>query len=61
MSKVAGAVKGVYPYLSDTGTGVHVDFLLTEPGQLKVEPATYGYRVIAQVSRRGRSRQGVSR
>jgi type IV pilus assembly protein PilQ len=43
-----GVVKGVYPYLSDTGTGVHVDFLLTEPGQLRVEPATYGYRVIAQ-------------
>src|SRR4030065_244533 len=43
-----GFVKGVYPYLSDTGTGVHVDFLLTEPGQLRVEPATYGYRVIAQ-------------
>src|SRR4030066_1124961 len=43
-----GAVQGVHPYLSDTGTGVHVDFLLTEPGQLRVEPATYGYRVIAQ-------------
>ena len=44
-----GVVKGVYPYLSDTGTGVHVDFLLTEPGQLRVEPAAYGYRVVAQV------------
>jgi type IV pilus assembly protein PilQ len=44
-----GAVKGVYPYLSDTGTGVNVDFLLAEPGQLKVEPAAYGYRVTAQV------------
>jgi len=43
-----GAVKGVYPYLSDTGTGVNIDFLLTEPGQLKVEPANYGYRVTAQ-------------
>jgi type IV pilus assembly protein PilQ len=43
-----GAVKGVYPYLSDTGTGVNIDFLLTEPGQLKVEPASFGYRVIAQ-------------
>jgi type IV pilus assembly protein PilQ len=43
-----GAVKGVYPYLSDTGTGVNIDFLLTEPGQLKVEPASYGYRVTAQ-------------
>jgi hypothetical protein len=45
-----GVVKGVYPYLSDTGTGVNIDFLLTQPGQLKVEPATYGYRVLAQVS-----------
>lgn len=44
-----GAVKGVYPYLSDTGTGVNVDFLLTEPGQLNVESASYGYRVTAQV------------
>ncbi len=43
-----GAVKGVYPYLSDTGTGVNIDFLLTEPGQLKVESASYGYRVTAQ-------------
>jgi len=44
-----GIVKGVYPYLSDTSTGVHIDFLLTEPGQLKVEPAPYGYRVVAQL------------
>jgi type IV pilus assembly protein PilQ len=44
-----GAVKGVYPYLSDTGTGVNIDFLMTDPGQLKVEPAAYGYRVTAQV------------
>ena len=44
-----GAVKGVYPYLSDTGTGVNIDFLLTAPGELKVESASYGYRVVAQV------------
>ena len=44
-----GAVKGVYPYLSDTGSGVNIDFLLTEPGQLTVESASYGYRVIAQL------------
>src|SRR4030066_637808 len=44
-----GFVKGVYPYLSDTGTGVHVDFLLTEPGQLRGEPAAYGYGLVAQV------------
>src|SRR4030067_860748 len=51
-----GVVKGVYPYLSDTGTGVHVDFLLTEPGQLRVEPAAYGYRVVAQVVGGGTSK-----
>jgi len=45
-----GAVKGVYPYLSDTGTGVNIDFLLSEAGELKVEPASYGYRVIAQTA-----------
>ena len=42
-----GTVKGVYPYLSDTGTGVNVDFLMNDPGDLKVEPASYGYRVTA--------------
>lgn len=42
-----GSVKGVYPYLSDTGTGVNIDFLMNEPGDLKVEPASYGYRVSA--------------
>jgi type IV pilus assembly protein PilQ len=45
-----GVVKGVYPYLSDTGTGVNIDFLLTQPGQLKIEPTSYGYRVLAQVN-----------
>jgi len=45
-----GPVKGVYPYLSETGTGVNVDFLLSEPGTLKVESATYGYRVVTQLS-----------
>jgi type IV pilus assembly protein PilQ len=42
-----GAVKGVYPYLSETGTGVNIDFLLNQPGDLKVESASYGYRVVA--------------
>ena len=41
-------VKGVYPYLSDDGNGVNVDFLLTQPGELKIEPSSYGYRVVAQ-------------
>jgi len=42
-----GDVKGVYPYLSETGTGVHIDFLMSQPGQLKVETASYGLRVAA--------------
>ncbi|MHB8744514.1 MAG: type IV pilus secretin PilQ [Sulfuricaulis sp.] len=39
-------VKGVYPYLADNGTAVVVDLLMTEPGQLKVQNAEYGYRVV---------------
>jgi len=42
-----GVVKGVYPYLSETGTGVNIDFLMSEPGQLKLESTNYGYRVVA--------------
>ncbi|MDO8705112.1 MAG: type IV pilus secretin PilQ [Sulfuricaulis sp.] len=43
-------VKGVYPYLADNGTAVVVDFLMTEPGQLDVQKAEYGYRVVASVT-----------
>ena len=39
-------VKGVYPYLADNGTSVVVDLLMTEPGQLDVQKAEYGYRVV---------------
>jgi len=42
-----GSVKGVYPYLTESGTGVNIDFLMSTPGELKVEPASYGYRVVA--------------
>ncbi len=38
-------VKGIYPYLADNGTAVYVDFLMTEPGQLQIQAAPYGYRV----------------
>jgi type IV pilus assembly protein PilQ len=40
-------VKGVYPYLADNGKAVVVDMLMTEPGQLDVQKAEYGYRVVA--------------
>jgi len=43
-------VKGVYPYLADNGKAVVVDMLMTEPGQLDVQKAEYGYRVVASVS-----------
>jgi len=43
-------VKGVYPYLADNGTSVVVDFLMTEPGQLEVQKAEYGYRVAASAA-----------
>ena len=40
-------VKGVYPYLAENGKAVVVDLLMTEPGQLAVQKAAYGYRVVA--------------
>ncbi len=43
-------VKGVYPYLTDNGTSVVVDLLMTEPGQLDVQKAEYGYRVVASAA-----------
>lgn len=43
-------VKGVYPYLADNGTAVVVDLLMTEPGQLDVQKAEYGYRVVASAA-----------
>ncbi len=43
-------VKGVYPYLADNGTAVVVDLLMNEPGQLEVQKAEYGYRVVASAA-----------
>jgi type IV pilus assembly protein PilQ len=43
-------VKGVYPYLADNGTAVVVDLLMNEPGQLDVQKAEYGYRVVASTT-----------
>ncbi len=43
-------VKGVYPYLADNGTSVVVDLLMTEPGQVDVQKAEYGYRVVASAA-----------
>ena len=40
-----GPVKGVYPYPAENGSAVYIDFLLTEPGNLRVEQAPGGYRV----------------
>ena len=40
-----GTVKGVYPYLADNGSAAHVDLLMTEPGNLRVEEIDQGYRI----------------
>jgi len=45
-----GPVKGVYPYLADNGTAIYMDLLMTEPGQLKVEPTNYGYQIVASTN-----------
>jgi type IV pilus assembly protein PilQ len=48
LAELAGTdkVKGVYPYLAENGTAVVVDLLLTESGQLDIQKAEYGYRVV---------------
>ena len=40
-----GLVKGVYPYLAESGNAVNIDLLLTEPGQMEVRKTSGGYRV----------------
>ena len=40
-----GLVKGVYPYLAESGNAANVDLLLTEPGQMEVRKTSGGYRV----------------
>ena len=40
-----GDVKGVYPYPTDNGNAVALDFLLTTAGALNVEQTPTGYRV----------------
>ncbi|MHB8346641.1 MAG: type IV pilus secretin PilQ [Acidiferrobacterales bacterium] len=47
-----GPVKGVYPYLAHNGSAVHVDLLMTEPGQLKVVPTKFGYWIMASANAR---------
>ncbi len=49
LAELAGMdkVKGVYPYLADNGKAVAVDLLMTQAGQLDVQKAPYGYRVVA--------------
>ncbi|MEK7207018.1 MAG: type IV pilus secretin PilQ [Pseudomonadota bacterium] len=52
LAELAGTdkVKGVYPYLAENGTAVVVDLLLTEAGQLDIQKAEYGYRVVTTVA-----------
>jgi len=40
-----GIVKGVYPYLAGDGVSSNIDFLLTKPGQLSVDPGRHRFRV----------------
>jgi len=52
LAELAGTdkVKGVYPYLAENGTAVVVDLLLTEAGQLEIQKAEYGYRVVTAIT-----------
>lgn len=41
-----GLVKGVYPYLAESGNAANIDLLLTEPGRMEVRKTPDGYRVV---------------
>lgn len=41
------SVKGVYPYVAENGAAVHIDLLMTEAAQMKIEKTGNGYRVLA--------------
>ncbi len=41
-----GLVKGVYPYLAESGNAAQVDLLLAQPGQMEVRKVSGGYRVV---------------
>ncbi len=43
-----GQVKGVYPYLAESGQAVHVDLLLSQPGVLALAPSQDGYRAVVK-------------
>jgi type IV pilus assembly protein PilQ len=43
-----GSVKGVYPYLAESGGAVNVDLLLAEAGEIQVEKVADGFRVSVQ-------------
>ncbi len=43
-------IKGVYPFQADNGSGTNIEFVLNDPGKLKVEPVSYGYRVTVNVN-----------
>lgn len=40
-----GSVKGVYPYLAESGSSVNIDLLLSEAGDIQVEKTADGLRV----------------
>lgn len=45
-----GSVKGVYPYLAESGGAVNVDLLLAEAGEIQVEKVADGFRVSVQAA-----------
>jgi len=43
-----GQVKGVYPYLAESGQAVNIDLLLTQAGVLALAPTDNGYRAVVK-------------
>ena len=43
-----GVIKGVFPYVADSGGSVNIDLLMREPGEVKIEDTDYGLKVLPQ-------------
>jgi type IV pilus assembly protein PilQ len=58
----SGIVKGVFPYLAGNGTSTNIDFLMTQPGQLKVDQKSRELRIhVSKLSGKATEEMTVSK
>ncbi len=48
-----GSIRGIFPYMAEDNTGVHIDVLLARPEQVVVTPTEFGLRISPPMSAGG--------